>query len=88
MVNDYSGSVMPVVQSTELMAYTTYADGSFWQGFMSRFNVQLSGSSINASNSPIVAMTSQSSNPNFLGTSNGLVGLGYLYIDCQLCIAI
>jgi hypothetical protein len=39
--------------------------------------VQLTGTNINASNVPIVAITAQSTNPSFLRTANGIIGLAY-----------
>ncbi|KAI8914220.1 aspartic peptidase domain-containing protein, partial [Gorgonomyces haynaldii] len=77
-LNDYNGPTLAATQGAKATLQGHYGDGSYWYGFENRLTTTFKNSGYSSSNAPIIAMTTQSVNPDFLSTGvNGLVGLAY-----------
>jgi hypothetical protein len=59
-INNYYGPKLQASQGSAETRSSTYGDGSWWDGFISRQTVQLTSTNISASNCPIIVMTKQS----------------------------
>jgi hypothetical protein len=79
LMNEYIGPVLNnTAPASEPEKMGVYVDGSWWKGFASYLNVQLTNTNISAI-APVIEMTSQSTKPLFIVTTgnSGLMGIGH-----------
>jgi hypothetical protein len=79
MLNDYIGPKLSISEGpNDESTHVGYADQSWFSGFRKRLEVKVTNDlKISAINAPISIITLQSTDPLFLGESQGIIGLGY-----------